>query len=155
MGRRIQMESIFLPMVQPAKMKEFQAKWRDWICLSNEVEEEKTTGKLKVEFMTFNGRMISLSPKSYFCYCWDTHETKDGRKGVPSWWDLRFADFENTLYRKEKPAPIEIRSLRLRDNRRMKRTTTRRSGLTSIHVKMSVQSDLITCTPIEKNGIFE
>ena len=111
--------------------------------------------KLKVEFLTFNGRMISLAPKSYFCYCWDTNQTKDGRKGVPSWWDLRFDDFEKALYRKNKSSSIEVKSLRLgQKERRMKRTTTRRTGLTSIHVKMSVQEDLITCTPLKKNNVL-
>ena len=153
LDRKTQMEAIFLPIVQPNKLEEFKLKWNEWLCLSNQIEEEKTTGKLKIEFLTFNGRMISLSPKSYFCLCKDTLKTKDGRKGVPNWWDLRLLDFESTLYRKAKTKPIEVKSLRLsHKTKKMKRTTTRRVGLTAIHVKLGMASDLITCQPLTKNN---
>ena len=97
--------------------------------------------------------MISLAPKSYFCFCNDTLKTKDGRKGIPAWWTLRLNDFETALYKKEKTKPIEIRSLRLDPKtKKMKRTATHRTGLTAIHVKLAMSDDLISCIPLKKNN---
>ena len=42
------MEDIFLPIVKPEKLDEFKSKWGDWFVLTNEIRDEKTTGKLKV-----------------------------------------------------------------------------------------------------------
>ena len=97
--------------------------------------------------------MISLAPKSYFCFCYDTLRTKDGRKGIPAWWALQLSDFEKALYKKERTKPIEIRSLRLdQKTKKMKRTAIRRTGLTSIHVKLAISDDLISCKPLKKNN---
>jgi len=149
------MEAIFLPIVKAEKMVEFKKVWGNWLVLSNEIEEEKTPGKLKTEFSTRNGEMISLAPKSYFAHCRETNNTKDGRKGIPKWFDLRLADFYDVLYNDHAEKNItEVRSLRLDRDKRMCRTTTRKSGLTSIHVKLSVQSDRVTCKPLMENNFY-
>ena len=49
--RRSQMESIFFPLVKPDMLEKFKKTWHNWICLSNDVAEEKTPGLLKVEFL--------------------------------------------------------------------------------------------------------
>jgi len=149
------MESIFLPIVQPEKMEDFKKVWGQWLVLSNEVEEEKCPGKLKVEFLTQNGEMVSLAPKSYYAHCRDTETIKDGRKGIPKWFDLKLSEFLDVLYNDDADKNItEVRSLRLNKEKQMTRTTTRKSGLTGIHVKLSVQNDRVTCLPLTKNGHF-
>lgn len=156
MDRRTQMESIFLPIVKEGKLEEFKSVWGQWLCLSNTIEAEKTTGTLKVEFLSFRGRMIALCPKSYYAINYENGETKDGRKGIPNWTELELADFENTLYKKEDKEPIELRSLRLdQKTKKMTRTTTRRIGLTAIHCKLSISSDLISTSPLKRDGNLE
>ena len=75
------LERIFLPIVKPEKMKEFKETWGEWLVLTNEIEDKRCPGKLKIEFLTFDGEMISLAPKSYFAFCRKKSEIKDGRKG--------------------------------------------------------------------------
>jgi len=150
-----EMEKIFLPIVKKEKLAEFKTVWGDWLVLSNKIVDEKTPGKLKTEFSTRNGEMIALAPKSYFSYCRDTENTKDGRKGIPKWFQLGINNFYDILYNDEAKKNIaEVRSLRLDKDKRMTRTTTRKSGLTSIHVKLGVQSDRVTCVPLKLDGKY-
>ena len=149
------MEHIFLPIVKKEKLAEFKNVWGDWLVLSNAIVDEKTPGKLKTEFSTRNGEMIALAPKSYYAHCRDTEDTKDGRKGIPKWFQLGISNFYDILYNDEAKKNIaEVRSLRLDRDKRMTRTTTRKSGLTSIHVKLGVQSDRVTCLPLKVEGKY-
>ena len=149
------MSNVFLPIVRQDKFDEFLRVWDRWLVLTNQVEDEKCPGKLKVEFSTRNGQMVCLAPKSYFAICYDTNVTKDGRKGIPNWARLRLDDFKNVLYRKmDKRHTTEVRSLRLDRNKRMSRTTLVKNGLTGIHVKLSVDHDGVTCYPLQSNGHF-
>ena len=126
--------------------------WGEWFVLSNDIEDEKCPGKLKKEFLTQNGQMVCLAPKSYYAYCRDTEVSKDGRKGIPSWANLKLCDFLDVLYNDNAPKNMtEVRSLRLNKEKQMTRTTTRKSGLTGIHVKMAIQSDRVTCQPLQRN----
>ena len=136
-------------------LDEFQKVWGNWLVLSNTVDDEKCPGKLKVEFLTHNGQMISLAPKSYYAVCADSNKIKDGRKGIPKWFDLELNDFFDVLYNDNAAKNVtEVRSLRLNMEKQMTRTTTRKSGLTGIHVKLAVQKDRVTCQPLKVNGIY-
>ncbi len=99
--------------------------------------------------------MFALSPKSYYTICHNTGTVKEGKKGIPKWFDLRKRDFEQTLYGANPTNHcVEVKSLRLDKQRHMKRTTTIRKGLTAIHVKLSVQPDKITCLPLSVDGKY-
>ena len=123
--------------------------WDRWLVLTNAVEDQKCPGKLKIEFCTQNGEMIALAPKSYYTYCRTTAATKDGRKGIPKSYPLTLMDFYKTLYGKNINHSVEVRSLRLNRDKQMTRTTTTKSGLTGIHVKLSVSEDRVTCRPLK------
>jgi hypothetical protein len=145
------MKNVFWPIVIPEKLDEFKKKWGDWLVLSNTIEEEKTPGKLKTEFSTGNGEMICLSPKSYYISCKDTNKTKDGRKGIPNWADLRLEDFYSTLYAQNNGTTMtEVCSLRVNNDRKMTRTSTLRTGLSAIHVKLKIDDDRVTCRPLKE-----
>ena len=134
---------------------EFKNVWGQWLVLTNTIEDEKFPGKLKTEFSTSNGRMISLAPKSYYAYCHDTLQTKDGRKGIPNWHILSQNNFSDVLYNKDNtPKTTEVRSLRLDKDKKMTRTSTIKTGLTAIHIKLGVAEDGITCDPLKINGKF-
>jgi len=136
-------------------MNEFKKVWGNWLVLTNEIEDEKKPGKLKVEFLTNNGEMISLAPKSYYAYCRDKDSSKDGRKGVPNWYPLDVEKYFRALYNdNEASNNVEVRSLRLNSEKQMTRTTTMRSGLTAIHVKLAVQNDRVTCKPLKVGNKF-
>ena len=146
---------MFWPIVKPGKLDEFKNVWGQWLVLTNTIEDEKFPGKLKTEFSTSNGRMISLAPKSYYAYCHDTLQTKDGRKGIPNWHILSQNNFSDVLYNKDNtPKTTEVRSLRLDKDKKMTRTSTIKTGLTGIHIKLGVAEDGITCEPLKHNGKF-
>ena len=149
------MEKVFLPIVKPHLLTEFKTVWGKWLVLSNRVQDEKTPGKLKVEFSTRNGEMVCLAPKSYYAICRDTNVTKDGRKGIPLWYDLRLENFLNVLYRKTNTRQTtEVRSLRLDRDKKMARTTMVKSGLTGIHVKLGILDDGISCEPVKFENAY-
>ena len=150
-----EMEKVFLPIVKPELLEEFKTVWGDWLVLSNRIQDEKRPGLLKVEFSTRNGEMVCLSPKSYYALCRDTNTTKDGRKGIPQWFDLKLDNFLNVLYRRStERTTAQVRSLRLDKDKKMARTTMNKSGLTGIHVKLSVQSDGVTCEPLKHENVY-
>ena len=149
------MRSVFLPIVKPELLDEFESVWGDVLVLTDEVEDQKKPGKLKIEFFTRDGEMVSLAPKSYLAFCRETQNTKEGKKGIPLRVKLEMEDFKKTLYSDVRNEDkIEIRSLRLNENKQMSRTTTIRRGLTGIHVKLGVQPDKVTCRPLKLNGQF-
>ena len=153
--RLSQMSAIFLPIVKKELLEEFKKEWVNWLCLSNTVEEEKRPGTLKVEFMTTNGQMICLCPKSYRAHCQTKDESKIGKKGIPLWFDLKLKDYYDCLYNDEAEKSVaEVCSLRLDKEKKMSRTSLRKVGLTAIHAKRAVLNDRITTEPLRENGKF-
>ena len=142
------MEKTFLPIVRPEKKSDFLEKWRDWLVLSNEIEEKKLPGKLKPEFSSTDAEMIALAPKSYICYDFATQEQKDGRKGIPNTAKLELEDFRDKLHN-ESEHNVRVNSLRLNKDKQMVRTTLTKRGLSSVMVKMRINSDSINCYPLE------
>ena len=63
-------------------------------------------------------------------------------------------DFLDTLYGDTGKHSVEVRSLRLNTDRKMTRTTLRKFGLSDVHLKMSVLSDRVQCTPLMENGVI-
>ena len=154
---RAHMENVFLPIVKEDRLEEFQRVWGDWLVLSNTIEEKKRPGKLKPEWSSTNGQMISLAPKSYFALCRTKRgkaATKDGRKGIPKYVKLVLDDFYETLYGDSKQKRVEVHSLRLNQDKEMTRTTTRRVGLTAVHVKLGVGPDKVSCSPLLLNDQY-
>ena len=127
--------------------EEFLRKWRDWLVLSDAIEEKKLPGKLKPEFSSIDAEMIALQPKSYMCYDFSKNERKDGRKGIPNQIELELDEFRDVLY-KSTPHYINVHSLRMNKERTMTRTTTRKKGLSAIFVKQRVGEDRIICSPL-------
>ena len=153
--RLSQMSGIFLPLVKTGKMEEFKEEWKNWLCLSNEIEHEKTPGLLKVEFLTTNGEMISLCPKSYRAHCRDKNDSKIGKKGVPLWFDIYLKDYYDILYNDDaEPSVAQVCSLRLDRDKIMSRTSTRKVGLSCIHAKRAVLDDRISTEPLSVDGEF-
>lgn len=133
-------------------MEQFKEKWGEWLVLSNEIKEEKIPGKLKEEFQTCSGQMIGLCAKSYIAECLKEDKVKDGRKGISNHVQLRVEEFKDVLYNGAQHKTT-ITSLRLNKDHQMARTSTRKRGLSSIHVKLGVQDDKITCHPLkDRNG---
>ena len=147
---RAQMESLFFPLVKPDRMKYFKSKWEDWFVLTDEIEDRKCPGKLKVEFFTRNGEMYALAPKTYISYCHLTKNSKDGRKGIPKSFPLTVKNFHDALYHPERNQErIKINSLRLNKRKAMGRCTLNRKSLSSIHCKLYVEDDNISCSPLK------
>ena len=149
------MRNVFWPIVIPEKLDDFKKVWGNWLVLSDTIEDEKTPGKLKTEFSTSNGEMICLGPKSYNILCKDSNKSKDGRKGIPNWVDLRMTDFHNVLYAQNgETRDTEVRSLRVDKNKKMVRTKTIKTGLSGIHVKLRIENDRVICKPLREGNTF-
>ena len=96
--------------------------------------------------------MVSLSPKNYIVHCRQINETKDGRKGIPNYIDLTTEEFIETLYGEyNRNNRVEVRSLRLNKEKNMTRTNTMKEGLSSVHVKLQVARDRISCRPLQNS----
>ena len=149
------MESLFYPLVRPDKFESFCNEWENWFVLTSEIEDEKCPGKLKIEFLTRSGEMYALAPKTYISYCKDTNLSKDGRKGIPKSYPLTVKNFHDALYYPEIDQKcIKINSLRLNRTKAMGRCTLNRKNLSSIHCKLYVEKDRISCSPLQKNNSY-
>ena len=149
------MSAIFLPIVKKNRLEDFKKEWINWLCLSNTVEDEKRPGTLKVEFLTTNGQMISLCPKSYRAHCRDSDESKIGKKGIPMWFDIKLQDYLDCLYNDDAEKSVaQVCSLRLDKEKQMSRTSLRKVGLSAIHAKRGVMDDRISTQPLTENGVF-
>ena len=99
---------------------------------------------------------MALAPKTYMAFNSDPdakENTKCGTKGIPHSANLCLDAFLSKLY-SHNPHFVTLRSLRLNENKVMSRITMIKSGLTDLCVKFPIADDMITCTPLCKNGKF-
>ena len=103
------------------------------------------------EFSFSSGQFCGLSPKCYFAFNQDDSTVKLGSKGVPLNSQLELSMYLKRLY-DDKEHFIDYESLRMYKNH-MARIKTRKTALNSIFTKFRVQSDRVTCLPLQnKNG---
>lgn len=81
-------------------------------------------------------------------------EIKEAKKGIPYRFKLELEEFKEVLYGDNYKHRVEVKSLRLDREKKMTRTTLKKSGLTDIHVKMRVEWDRVVCEPLTLNGQF-
>ena len=78
---------------------------------------------------------------------------KKSTKGVPTRNFFSMDLFKSVLLDETTPKQtVEIRSLRLNNNKEMSRMTVVKSSLSDIFVKMRVDSDKILCKPLISDG---
>ena len=144
--------AIFDDLVKPSMKQSWEATWRQWFVTTDQVEDERLPGKLKLEFSLSRGHFIGLSPKCYFCYNSDDLKTKLGTKGVPHYHNLQLSNFLDKLYG-QKDLKIQLRSLRLLGGA-MSRTVQDKRALSDLFSKYHVSFDGITCTPLKLNNEY-
>ena len=108
------------------------------------------------EFSFTRGQFVALAPKTYMAFNSDPNareRIKCGTKGIPHSQNLCLEAFLSKLY-SHNHHEVTIRSLRLNKDKIMSRITMIKSGLTDLVVKFPVADDMITCTPLCKNGNF-
>ena len=59
--------SLFDPLVKPEMRESWEAKWKDWICTTTAVEDQRKPGKFKSKFHTVVYRSMSY-PHLYPLY---------------------------------------------------------------------------------------
>ena len=86
----------------------------------------------------------------------DTHEgIKKSTKGIPHLHEYSMETWLSVLLDSSFPQQsVVINSLRLNYEKVMSRMKMQRNSLSEIFLKMQVQSDRISCTPMQKNGQY-
>ena len=74
-------KKMFLPIVKPEKMKSFLSTYKDWFVTTDQIEDIRCPGKLKIEFSMLEGHFVALCSKSYIAEC--QLEQKIATKGIP------------------------------------------------------------------------
>lgn len=106
----------------------------------------------QVEWESSNGQFIALGNKMYQAYCKDKDEYKRSTKGVPHTNKFSMSTFKSVLLDETiTRQTVKINSLRLNQNKEMTRTTMTKTSLSDIFLKLQVQPDRISCTPLTKN----
>ena len=137
--------------------------------------------QILAEWETTNGAFVALGNKLYQCIDLDTDTTKKSTKGkefefieyiffvneckcfvheiikfiigIPHSNVFEMSLFEKILLRKYVDQhTVKVKSLRVNTDRSMCRMTTEKKALSDIFLKMSVQEDKITCTPLLLDG---
>ena len=162
--------AIFDPIVKPEMRDSWERKWKTWFVTTDLVEDIRLPGKLKgnptyifwydkqiqEEFSFTKGQFVALAPKTYMAFNSDPNardKMKCGTKGIPHSQKLCLEAFLSKLY-SHNHHEVTIRSLRLNKDKVMSRITMIKSGLTDLVVKFPVADDMITCSPLCKNGKF-
>ena len=84
-----------------------------------------------------------------------SNSTKKSTKGIPHVNSYEIETWLSVLLDSEFPKQsVTINSLRLNRNKEMSSMKYQRSSLGDIFLKMQVQSDKVTCTPLMKNKKF-
>lgn len=84
-----------------------------------------------------------------------TNQTKKSTKGIPHVNSFTMNTWLSVLLDESFPKQkVQINSLRLNRRKEMSRMACQRSCLSDIFLKMQVNADKITCTPLMKNNEF-
>ena len=98
-----------------------------------------------------SGEFIALSPKCYFAKSTEG-EVKLATKGLPHHVQVRLENFKQCLY-DGTSFNVELQTL-TKKNSQMSRVKTVKKGLSRIFIKFPVESDGITCTPLQKGNLY-
>ena len=107
------------------------------------------------EWETSDGELVALAAKSYLGLDYASGTAKIGTKGIPHSVQIKMQYFRDILYQtSEDRHMVSLNSLRLNKDKIMCRTNCVKQGLTDIFIKLSVENDKISCTPLKINGEF-
>ena len=110
---------------------------------------------ISAEWETRCGTFVALGNKMYQGFDGKTGEIKKSTKGIPHCNSFEMETWLSVLFDESFPLQsVEINSLRLNRNKEMSRMQCQRSSLNDVFLKMQVNSDKVTCTPLMKNGQF-
>ena len=155
-----------LPVVKSEKRDDFLQIWEKWFVTENSVEDEKFPGKLKsmiicligfniiftAEWETRGGTFVALGNKMYQGFDPTSGTIKKSTKGIPHSNQYSMDTWLGVLLDESFPRQsVTINSLRLNQKKEMSRMILQRSSLSDIFLKMNVEPDKITCTPLMKN----
>ena len=145
--------AIFEPIVRPEMRQSWESTWTKWICTTTEVEDIRTPGKLKCEFLFHKGRFCALSPKTYYAFNQDEEDTKTGYKGIcrTEAKKLNLEAYLECLYGSTSKE-IENRGFKLNKQKQLVYYEQKKRGLNNIFCKFRVQDDFITCKPLTRDG---
>ena len=161
--------AVFDPIVKPEMKESWEKTWKSWFVTTNVVEDVRYPGKLKglinwllvklffsEEFAFEKGVFCALAPKTYMAFNSDPNakeKTKCGTKGIPHSENICLQAFLDKLYNHGSHS-VTLRSLRLNNDKVMSRITMIKSGLSDLVVKFPVDDDMITCSPLVKDGQY-
>ena len=145
--------ALFEPIIRPEMRQSWESIWKDWICTTTQVEDIRTPGKLKCEFLFHKGRFCALSPKTYYAFNQDEEDSKTGYKGIchAEAKKLNLNAYLESLYGSTSK-DIENRGFKLNKQKQLVYYEQKKRGLNNIFCKFRVQDDFITCKPLTKDG---
>ena len=149
------LKGMFDPIVKPSMKLSWDQQWENWFVTTNEIDDIRKPGKLKMEFDLNEGRFTALSPKSYHAINKKSGKTKSGHKGVPNAeaGKLSSEAFVDCLYNNTEVNVIN-RSFKKNKQQQLQYVETSKRGLNPIFKKFRVQEDKISCLPLCKNGKY-
>ena len=108
--------------------------------------------RILAEWETRGGTFVALGNKMYQGFDNATNTTKKSTKGIPHVNKFEMDTWLGVLLDESFPQQsVTINSLRLNRNKEMSRMKLQRKSLSDIFLKLQVQSDRISCTPLMKN----
>ena len=109
---------------------------------------------ISAEWESRNGTFVALGNKMYQG-CDTRSGLKKSTKGIPHANKFQMDTWLGSLLDESFPKQeVTINSLRLNRQKEMSRMCCKRSALSDVFVKMQVQADKVTCTPLMKNNEY-
>ena len=156
-------DSIFLAMTKPLNelvLPEKRDKWDSeifdqWFVRDNtNIDQVREPGLFKDEAVVTNGSFVALSSKCYSLKDNIANESKQATKGVRNSDSLRHELFLKSLYENDDVYTDQFRMNFARNHGTMAILNQRKRALNNIFTKLKVEDDLVTITPLKKDGLF-
>ena len=156
-------DSFFLAMTKPLNelvLPEKREKWNSeifdqWFVRDyNNIDQVREPGLFKDEAVVTNGSFVALSSKCYSLKDNLSNESKQATKGVRHCEGLRHELFLKSLYNNDDVYTDQCRMNFAKKHGTMAILNQRKRALNNMFTKLKVEDDMVTITPLKKNGRF-
>ena len=156
-------DSFFLALTRPLNDLVYQHKRTDWDNITyknwfvrdeNDTDQIREPGLFKNEAVVTNGSFVALSSKCYSLENYSTNESKQATKGIRQNESIRHELFLENLYENTDIYASQTRMNFDKKQGSMAVIQQRKRALNNLFTKLKVHDDMITITPLQKDGKF-
>ena len=156
-------DSIFLALTKPISELVYANKKEQWVSNiynnwfvqdETDIDQAREPGLFKNEAIVTNGSFVALSSKCYSLHDRATDESKQATKGIRESDGFHHDLFLSALYDNSDIYSNQTRMNFDKSRGSMAIIQQRKRALNNVFTKLKVHDDMVTISPLKKNGDF-